>query len=38
MGKTYRKQPQEYDEKLMELYDKLASQWAKKVEAGKGKI
>jgi hypothetical protein len=37
MGKTHRKDPlqTEYDseEKLMELYDKLASQWARKVEA-----
>ncbi len=42
MGKTHRKDPlqTEYDteEKLMELYDKLASQWARKVEAAnKGK-
>lgn len=37
MGKTHRKDPMqnEYEEedKLMELYDKLASQWARKVEA-----
>lgn len=39
MGKTYRKDPMqsEYDaeDKLMELYDKLASQWAQKVESSK---
>lgn len=37
MGKTHRKDPlqNEYDaeEKLLDLYDKLASQWARKVEA-----
>lgn len=37
MGKTHRKDPMqneyETEEKLMELYDKLASQWARKVEA-----
>lgn len=41
MGKTYRKDrmQDEYDteDKMMELYDKLASQWARKVEARKGK-
>lgn len=37
MGKTYRKDPMqdtyEAESKMMELYDKLASEWAKKVEA-----
>ena len=40
MGKIYKK-PQaekESEERLMELYDKLASQWARKVESTKGKI
>ncbi len=39
MGKTYRKDPMqdEYDaeDKLMNLYDELASQWALKVESNK---
>ncbi len=37
MGKTYRKDPmdREYEEedKMLELYDKLASQWARKMES-----
>ncbi len=37
MGKTYRKDPMqreyEAEDKMMELYDKLASQWARKAEA-----
>lgn len=38
MGKTQKNEPQSSEEKLMELYDKLASQWARKVEANKGKM
>ena len=37
MGKTYRKNSLSSEDKLMELYDKLASQWAQKVEADKYK-
>lgn len=41
MGKTHRKDPMqdEYaaEDRMMELYDKLASQWARKVEASRGK-
>lgn len=42
MGKTYRNDPldqynEDEDNKLMELYDKLASQWAKKQEARRNK-
>ncbi|MGI9028133.1 MAG: hypothetical protein ACR2FM_04845 [Candidatus Saccharimonadales bacterium] len=39
MGKTYRKDPmqEKYDaeDKLMNLYDELASQWARKVESSR---
>lgn len=38
MGKTHRKDPLSAEDKMMELYDKLASQWAQKVESNKGKI
>lgn len=34
MSKT-KKESINSEEKLMELYDELASQWARKVEAGK---
>lgn len=37
MGKTYRNDPLTAEDKLMELYDKLASQWAQKVESTKQK-
>ena len=37
MSKTYRNDPLSAEDKMMELYDKLASQWAKKVESGKSK-
>ena len=37
MSKTYRKDPRDTEDQLMDLYDKLASQWAKKVEATKSK-
>lgn len=37
MNKIEKKEPISSEEKLMELYDKLASQWARKVEAEKGK-
>jgi len=37
MGKTHRKDPMSAEDKLMELYDKLASQWAQKVEASRSK-
>ena len=33
MGKTYRNKITEPDEKLLELYDKLATKWARRVEA-----
>ncbi len=38
MGKTNRKDPLSSEDKLMELYDQLASQWAQKVESGKIKL
>ncbi len=39
MGKTNKKEETSSEDKLMELYDQLASQWAKKVEAAnKSKI
>ena len=38
MGKTHRKDPLSAEDKMMELYDKLASQWAQKVESSKGKV
>jgi hypothetical protein len=37
MGKTYRKDPLLSEDEMMELYDKLASQWARRVEGHKGK-
>lgn len=37
MSKTQRKDALENEDKLMELYDRLASQWAQKVEANKAK-
>lgn len=38
MGKTNKKDTMSSEDKLMELYDQLATQWAEKVEAGKSKI
>ena len=38
MGKTNKKDPLSSEDKLMELYDQLASQWAQKVESNKGKV
>lgn len=37
MSQTKRKNTQDSEDRLMELYDKLASQWAAKVEAARGK-
>lgn len=38
MGKTYRKDPRDYDDYTMDLFDKLASQYARKIESTKSKI
>ncbi len=37
MGKTFRKDPLNTEDEMMELYDQLASQWARKVELSKRK-
>lgn len=38
MAKTNKNEVSSEEEKLMDLYDQLASQWAQKVEQGKSKL
>lgn len=37
MSQTKRKDAQTSEDRLLELYDQMASQWARKMEAAKGK-
>lgn len=35
MGKTFRNDPRNTEDEMMDVYDQLASQWARKVEMAK---